>query len=725
MSDSGPANKARRNMLAAALAAGATAPAMARLISTNSSGPIMAGSLLPQPKQLFQDANWNPLIGGKIYTYAAGTLTPKTTYQDTALTITNPNPTVANARGEVLMYGAGAYRVILKDAAGNTIYDVDNIESSQSIVDSLRQDLGQASGSVIVGFSQAASGAVARSVQDRLRDTVSVKDFGAQGGGNDDTDAIRKAAAFAVATKKKLWFPRDRYKLTGPVTTRSICLIISGDGSDIILASNDAGFLMAGSSNHIRDFNFSQATQDITPLAIKFFNDATTPLSIHNKASNCYGSDVHRGIHVYMALNGSGQACYRAQIRDCEFINKYQQKTWAGSFGVSFDGPNAGDAGGNDSRCVNTTVAGYERNFVVNNSVVTQFANCSGDGGAVCFSYEGGSSGMQIIGGYYEYNTVFIGTVGLIKYDAYFLYPSYANNVTFMTGAGISFMSGGMPLGAPVANLRNGFFSSIQNLGVAEIDGVNGLKVYSNVARMLRLELDTAGDWIFQNSRLLLNPTSGLYTDKVQGYSGGAVALDINAANNVTITTQSVERLRINATGGVVAMGPYNSTTASAPNLVVAPDGTFQRSTSSGKYKTDVETLDITLADAILQLRPVWYRSTCEGDRPNWSWYGLIAEEVAAIEPRLVHWGYSKYLRVETAPAKAARPAVLGADGTEISSAAPAQEAEYRIEPDCDSPLIPEGVQYDRLTVFLIDVVQRQQKAIADLEQRLAILEKR
>jgi len=137
MSDSGPANKARRNMLAAALAAGATAPTMAGIISTNSSEPNMAASLLSQPKQLFQEANRNPMVGGQFFTYAAGTLTPKTTYQDAALTIANTNPTIVNARGELLMYGAGTYRVILKDAAGNTIYDVDNIESSQSIVDSL------------------------------------------------------------------------------------------------------------------------------------------------------------------------------------------------------------------------------------------------------------------------------------------------------------------------------------------------------------------------------------------------------------------------------------------------------------------------------------------------------------------------------------------------------------------------------------------------------------
>lgn len=91
----------------------------------------MAGSLLPEPKQQFFNDIGVPLFAGKIYTYAAGTLTPKATYQDQALTILNTNPVIANARGEVVMYGAGAYRVILKDAFDNTIYDRDNI----SIID--------------------------------------------------------------------------------------------------------------------------------------------------------------------------------------------------------------------------------------------------------------------------------------------------------------------------------------------------------------------------------------------------------------------------------------------------------------------------------------------------------------------------------------------------------------------------------------------------------------
>lgn len=131
----------------------------------------MAGSLLPQAKQLFQDNTGGPLIGGKIYTYAAGTLTPKDTFQDAALTIANTNPVIANSRGEVVMYGAGAYRIILKDAAGATLWDRDNVESSSSAISTALSSYGvtlaASDGSALVGHVDA--GGIATTVQARLR----------------------------------------------------------------------------------------------------------------------------------------------------------------------------------------------------------------------------------------------------------------------------------------------------------------------------------------------------------------------------------------------------------------------------------------------------------------------------------------------------------------------------------------------------------------------------
>jgi hypothetical protein len=84
------------------------------------------------------------------------------------------------------------------------------------------------------------------------------------------------------------------------------------------------------------------------------------------------------------------------------------------------------------------------------------------------------------------------------------------------------------------------------------------------------------------------------------------------------------------------------ATTAAAANAYIdnAVSNQLKRSTSSLRYKKDVETVEAQYADAILDLDPIWYRSTAEGDNPSWSWYGLGAEDVAKIDPRLVHWTY-------------------------------------------------------------------------------------
>jgi hypothetical protein len=140
------------------------------------------------------------------------------------------------------------------------------------------------------------------------------------------------------------------------------------------------------------------------------------------------------------------------------------------------------------------------------------------------------------------------------------------------------------------------------------------------------------------------------------------------------------------------------TTTASAANAFLdSADGNrIYRSTSSLRYKKDIEDIDQLKAAAILDLRPVWYRSKATNDRSDWSWYGLIAEEVAEIEPRLVHWTYlDEDYEVEDLNGNLKKT----------------------LKPDAE--LVPDGVQYDRLAVLLLDVVKRQQKQIEALEQRL------
>lgn len=167
----------------------------------------------------------------------------------------------------------------------------------------------------------------------------------------------------------------------------------------------------------------------------------------------------------------------------------------------------------------------------------------------------------------------------------------------------------------------------------------------------------------------------------VAAYGGATGQSSLRFYTQGAGVSSPVEAFRIGATGST--QFPVIGTTASAANAFLdsgsTPANNLLRSTSSIRYKKDVETLDSQYADAILNLRPVWYRSKCEADREDWSWYGLIAEEVAEVDPRLVHW-------------------------TTV-----------------EEQLVPDAVQYERISVLLLDIVKRQESRIQALESLINV----
>jgi hypothetical protein len=197
--------------------------------------------------------------------------------------------------------------------------------------------------------------------------------------------------------------------------------------------------------------------------------------------------------------------------------------------------------------------------------------------------------------------------------------------------------------------------------------------------------------------------------------AGGALQFGTSAANVVSAATGA--QLDINAgvyTKLSMAGDPYfpgHTTTASAANAFLdsgsSPVGRLLRSTSSARYKTAVEDLYPWLADAVVaKARPVWYRSTAEADRPDWSWYGLIAEELALIDPRLVQFGYADEDMDRVPVVDAQGKPILGVDGGPRFSLEPKKGAQKR----------PDGVQYERLTVILLSAVQRLEARVRQLE---------
>jgi hypothetical protein len=82
----------------------------------------------------FFDNNGNPLAGGLIYTYAAGTTTPAATYTTYTGGTANANPIVLDSAGrtpaQIWLTEGSSYKFVLETSAGVTIKTDDNIFAS-------------------------------------------------------------------------------------------------------------------------------------------------------------------------------------------------------------------------------------------------------------------------------------------------------------------------------------------------------------------------------------------------------------------------------------------------------------------------------------------------------------------------------------------------------------------------------------------------------------------
>ena len=86
-------------------------------------------SLTPTPKQQIYGSDGNPLVGGKIYTYAAGTTTPLATYTDAGAGTSNTNPIILNSLGQanIWLASSSSYKFSVYTSADVLLYTVDNI----------------------------------------------------------------------------------------------------------------------------------------------------------------------------------------------------------------------------------------------------------------------------------------------------------------------------------------------------------------------------------------------------------------------------------------------------------------------------------------------------------------------------------------------------------------------------------------------------------------------
>ena len=151
-----------------------------------------------------------------------------------------------------------ASKYLAFDAAGLPVVSAGTGSDS-----ALRTDLAVASavsaGSRLSGFRQTGTGATARTVDAKLKDTVSVKDFGAVGNGvADDTAAIDLAIASGA---DNIYFPMGTYMTTGNHTVTTQKLYGSNRLSSIIKK-------ISGTNTIIKLLNTSTMSGQISDLTL-------------------------------------------------------------------------------------------------------------------------------------------------------------------------------------------------------------------------------------------------------------------------------------------------------------------------------------------------------------------------------------------------------------------------------------------------------------------------
>lgn len=127
-------------------------------------------------------------------------------------------------------------------------------------------------GSSVISFLQAGAGAVARSLQSKLRETVSVTDFGA-----DPTGVADSLAAFnlAFATGSRVMIPEGSFALSGLPTapTGTFSLQGAGKGKSLLIinhaaASGALAFSPASTSNHVEIKGFTLVANHTAPCQL-------------------------------------------------------------------------------------------------------------------------------------------------------------------------------------------------------------------------------------------------------------------------------------------------------------------------------------------------------------------------------------------------------------------------------------------------------------------------
>jgi hypothetical protein len=191
-----------------------------------------------------------------------------------------------------------------------------------------------------LAFTQAGTGAVARTIDSKLKDVVSVKDFGATGDFvTDDIVAIQAAIDSVEASRGVVFFPNGRYRISTSIRLPSF-VTLQGESQHNCFITNQYALLAAPhivnkDPNNlifatIRDISFFYATYglkvDVT-AEVSDLRIENVTFYLHTEASvyinQLLQTSTFQNVYFYGAKRGIHTANYTANQNtwsDCHFI---------------------------------------------------------------------------------------------------------------------------------------------------------------------------------------------------------------------------------------------------------------------------------------------------------------------------------------------------------------------------------------------------------------------
>lgn len=275
----------------------------------------------------FFDDNGVVLSGGKIYTFSAGTTTPRTTYTSYTGSTPHSNPIILDAAGrvpggEIWLDTGSSYKFIIKTSDDVLLDTYDNIAGASSSTNA----------SEIV-YTPAGNAAIPTTVQNKLREYVSVKDFGAKGDGvTDDTIAFQNAVAYAgqqialtaginnFIEHATVYVPSGTYIVSSTIQLY-YGVVLQGDGPQstilkhqggfvncieagqyIVLSGVTSGFSRAGGVKNLSIYGLPDTSYNTSTVAGRINKTNQTVYGI--KLDGAFGSFLIEDVDIYFCQSG-------------------------------------------------------------------------------------------------------------------------------------------------------------------------------------------------------------------------------------------------------------------------------------------------------------------------------------------------------------------------------------------------------------------------------------